>query len=72
MQILVHPNFLDKHIVYIKATSSQMLLKNIFLRNFVFPTYSNGYHPYLNNDALILTLEGYFRIFEYGMDIEKI
>lgn len=32
----------------------------------------NGIHPYLNNEGLIFNGKTYFRIYEWGMDIEEI
>ena len=49
-----------------------MLNKNFFTRKLIIPTYASGYHPYLNNMALIMNDRQYSRVLNYGMSIEPI
>jgi len=72
MQIVKNPWNNKRNIVVISSNNNKILSKNIFLRKIIIPSYIVDYHPYLNNDVLIYNKEGYFRIFENGMNIEKI
>ena len=49
-----------------------MFDKNVFTRRFTIPTYSKGYHKFLNNIVLIYNEQGYHKIIESGDDIVKI
>ena len=69
MQVIKNPFVSETSILYIRANNPAFLQKNLFTRQPILPTYASGYHPYWNNDALIFTSKGYYRIIEFGQEI---
>lgn len=72
MQIIKHPYFNEKSILYLNTNNTELLKRNLITRKIIIPSYANGYHPFWNNDALIYNGKDYFKIFEFGMKIEKV
>lgn len=72
MQIIENPYNKNMSILYINTNNPKLFSKNVFCRKFVLPTYNNGFHPYLNNEALIFDSEKYYKVQECGMPIEVI
>ena len=69
MQIVEHPTELDNSILYINTNNEELYEKCFFTRKIVLPAYSNGYHPYLNSNAIIFNGKTYFTVPEYGLEI---
>lgn len=67
-QIVNSPWNLERNIHLISYNDSMMLKKNLFTRKLVIPTYANGRHVFLNNDALIFDEAGYHGILDYSCD----
>ena len=72
MQIFKNPLNPVNSILYITSNDSALFKKNLFTRSPIISTYASGYHPYWNNDALLFTQCGFSRVYEFGMDIDKI
>ena len=72
MQMIQNPNNTNFSILYINYNKERLAERNLFTRKVVLPTYMNGVHPYTNNMALIFDGKRYFKIYEWGMDMEKI
>lgn len=72
MQVLASPWNNDRSILYVRCNSPRACHKNFFLRGFVIPTYTNGFHEYYNNVALLWYNGEYYRLRNYGDDWEKI
>ena len=72
MQIIPSPYFDGNYILYVNSNNNDMFDKNVFTRRFTIPTYSKGYHKFLNNIVLIYNEQGYHKIIESGDDIVKI
>lgn len=72
MQIIPNPKNEKHSVLYINTNNVNLFNRNLFTRKVIIPTYANGYNPFWNNDALIFDGKDYFRIFDYGMNIEKI
>ena len=53
MQIIENPYNKNMSILYVNTNNPKLFSKNIFCRKIVLPTYNNGFHPFLNNEALI-------------------
>ena len=64
MQIVRNPFQPDFNILYINTNKPEMYKSNVFTRNLTLPTYTNGCHPYLNNDILIFYQSKYFVAFD--------
>ncbi|MCY9555033.1 hypothetical protein M5W98_25640, partial [Paenibacillus apiarius] len=62
----------NKKIMVIHTNQYGLLEKNLFLRKIIMPSYSNGLHPYLNNEALIFCNNKYFVIDCIGNEIKKL
>lgn len=72
MQIIANPYNVNHSILLVETNHESLLLKNVFLRKMVIPSYLNGVHRYLNNEALILQDCKYYGVYEWGGDIEEI
>ena len=72
MQIVEHPVNPENSILYINTNNIELYKKCFFTRKTVLPAYSNGYHPYLNAEALIYDGKSYFIVPEYKCSIEAI
>lgn len=72
MQILPHPHHPDCAVLYIATNKENLLIKNLFTRRLIIPSYTNGIHTYLNNMALIFYKNKYFGVYEWGMDMKEI
>lgn len=72
MQVFAHPENNEYTILYINTNNIDLYKKNFFTRKLILPSYMNGYHPYLNNEALIFDGKQYFRIYEWGQPIEPV
>ena len=72
MQIINHPYDTSKSILYVNTNNLTLYDKCIFMRELTLPSYSNGFHPYLNSEALIYTGDKYLSILDYGCDISEI
>jgi len=70
-QIVNSPWDPSKNVHLISCNSLAALRKNMFTRRVVIPTYANGRHTYLNNDALIFNGR-YYGICDLGNDIEEL
>jgi hypothetical protein len=46
--------------------------KNIFLRNFIVPSYLNGFNKYLNSEALLFDGEKYKVLYTLDDDWEEV
>ncbi|WP_019421586.1 alpha/beta hydrolase [Paenibacillus sp. OSY-SE] len=62
----------NKKIMVIHTNQYGLLEKNLFLRKIIMPSYSNGLHPYLNNEALIFCNNKYYVIDCIGNEIKKL
>lgn len=71
MQIAKHPENAECTILYVNSNDENMYSRNFFTREMIIPMYGS-YHPYLNNAALIFWERKYYRIFEYGCDMEEV
>lgn len=72
MQVVENPYYHDLSMLVISTNEEALINKVFFLRRFVMPYQMNGFHPFLNNEALIFDDSGYRRIYEWGMDPEEI
>ena len=53
MQIVTHPTNYENSILYINTNNEELYNQCLFTRKLTLPAYSNGYHEYLNSNALI-------------------
>ena len=53
MQIVTHPTNHENSILYINTNNEELYNQCLFTRKLTLPAYSNGYHEYLNSNALI-------------------
>ena len=67
-QIVNSPWNQCRNIHLISYNDTTMLKKNLFTKKLIIPTYANGRHEFLNNDALIFDAAGYHKILDYGSD----
>lgn len=58
-QIFESPWCFDKSIVYINANDNNLYEKNVFTRKLMLPSYSSGFHPFLNGVALVFDGDKY-------------
>ncbi|MBE6563758.1 MAG: hypothetical protein E7655_00570 [Ruminococcaceae bacterium] len=72
MQVLQNPRNPAVSVLYINCNDSSMLKKNLFTRKMILPSYYNGFHPYLNNEALIFRDGQFFAVRENGMPLVKV
>ena len=72
MQIVENPCNSDMSVLYINTNNINLLSKHFFCRKMILPTYNNGFHPFLNNEALIFDGKRYLRILENGMSFEEV
>ncbi len=72
MQIINSPWDNQKSLLYINSNSPELVYKHFFLRKMILPSYSSGFHPYLNVSALIYDGKEYYAIREWNDDIERI
>ncbi len=72
MQIIENPYNNNMSIMYVNTNNIKLIKKHIFCRQMILPTYNNGFHPFLNNEALIFDGKLYFKIQENGMPLEEI
>jgi hypothetical protein len=70
MQILANHENSSYSILHIKSNEPALYRKNLFTRRMILPSYASGHHRYLNNEALIYADNRYYRIYEWGMEIE--
>lgn len=68
-QIINSPWNPARNVHLISYNDEIMLRKNLFTRQLIIPTYINGRHPFLNNDALIYDENGYHGILDYSCDV---
>ncbi len=71
LQIIPHPDNQNNFILSVSCNDSTLLRKCLFTRKVIIPCYANGYHPYWNNEALVFYQGKYFRIYEFGMELEE-
>jgi len=62
----------ENDFLYINTNNVNLYQKVLFFRKFIMPTYINGFHPYLNNDALIYFKGNYYGIESYGLPLKLI
>jgi hypothetical protein len=72
MQAITNPYCKDRSVLVISTNKSELLNKCLFTRKVVIPFYSNGTHPYLNNECLVYMGGKYFGIYEHGAKIKAI
>lgn len=65
-QIVNSPWNPSRNIHLISYNDEKMLRKNLFTRKLIIPSYVNGRHTYLNNDALIFDRDGYHGVLDYS------
>ena len=68
MQIFENPYAPGSSLLYIQASDSRQLRRNLFTRQALLPSYVYGLHPYWNNEALIYSNGKYFAVYEWGED----
>lgn len=66
LQIFQNPFNVNKKILVISYNNFALLKKSLFLRKVILPSYSNGIHDFLNNDALIFDGKKYFKVYTWG------
>lgn len=71
MLISSNPQNDNRKILFIYTNNQKLLLKNVFIRRLIIPAYSSGFHPFLNNEALIFDGKKYSVIYHLGDDISK-
>ena len=71
-QIIKSPLNVNKSILYINSNNIKLYEKNIFSRSLKIPSYSTGFHPYLNCVALIFDGYKYYSILHWGKKIEEV
>lgn len=69
LQVIANPWYNDKSILYINTNNKDLYTKNIITRKLKIPSYSSGYHPFLNGVALLFDGNIYYSIKEWGNDI---
>ena len=69
MQIVANPKYKDKSILYINTNNPVLYKKNLFTRKVIMPSYSNGYHSFMNSICLIFDGKKYSTISEWGENI---
>ncbi len=67
-QIVNSPWNSRRNIHLISYNDSTMLKKNLFTRKLIIPSYVNGRHEFLNNDALIFDEMGHHGILDYSCE----
>ena len=72
MQVINNPWDNQKSLLYINSNSEELASKHFFLRKMILPSYSSGFHPYLNNAALIYDGKKYYRVNEWGECMHEI
>ena len=72
MQIVANPYYPHLSMLVISANEEKLFKKILLLRKFVIPYQMNGFHPYLNQEALIFDGQSYRGIYEWGLDPENI
>jgi len=72
MQAIANPINENLSILIISTNKENLLTKNLFMRRLVLPFYSNGLHPYLNNNALVFSEGKYYAIYERDVDMEEV
>lgn len=72
IQAVANPYDPRRTFLVISASSPEMLKKPIVLRRVVLPTYSNGLHPYWNNELLVYTGGELLAAFEAGEPLRPI
>lgn len=70
LQILSNPWHHDKSILYINTNNKELYTKNVFTRKLTIPSYSSGYHPFLNGVALLFDGVKYYTVKEWGDDLK--
>lgn len=70
--IMIYPNPMNvnKKVLYLYANNYK-LLKNVFTRKVIIPTYFNGVHPQLNNEVILFDGVEYFLIYSVGDEIQR-
>lgn len=68
MQIIENPYVSGRSLLYIRASDSRQLRRNLFTRQALLPSYAYGRHPYWNNEALIYSDGRYAAVYEWGED----
>lgn len=71
--IMICPNPMNKNkkVLYIFANNYK-LLKNVFTRKIIIPTYFNGIHPHLNNEVILFDGLEYYLIYSMGDDVQRL
>lgn len=72
MQIVPNPCHPSSSIVYAGTNQPGLYGKNLFTRKVILPSYSNGRHPFWNNEALVFFEGRYFGVYEWGQPMEEI
>ena len=72
LQVIPNPYDNQRSILVLCTNNEGLLAKCRFTRNVVLPFYTNGIHPYWNNEALIFDGSKYFGVYEGGINIEEI
>lgn len=71
--LFIVPNPLNsiKSILFVCSNNYKLFEKNVFTRNIIIPTYFNGFHPFLNNEAIIYDGGKYSTVYQMGDDINE-
>jgi len=72
MQIIANTFKKDRSILIINTNNEALLKQCLFTRKVIIPYYTNGLHPYWNNEALIFNGKTYYGIYEFGAEIKEI
>lgn len=72
MQVINNPWDNKKSLLYINSNSEELISKHFFLRKMILPSYSSGFHPYLNIAALLYDGKKYYGINEWGECMREI
>lgn len=67
-QIIANPWHKDKSILYINTNNKELYLKNIITRKLMIPSYTTGFHPFLNGVALLFDGSKYFVVKAWNED----
>ena len=61
----------QSEVAIISSNNPRHFDTNFFIRNFIIPSYYNGFHDFLNNDAIIYNDGHYYTIYKWGDDLVK-
>ena len=71
LQVFPNPIDQDRSVLYITGNDNQMFGHNPFLRRIVLPSYLNGIHPLWNSEGLFFMNNRFYRIPEWGMNLQE-